>query len=161
MIAQITPAAQAPATAACARCVRCGRTLTNPKSAERGMGRWCAKKAAAAQLAQVQAEEAAAPAMPLPGCDQPAQAPAIAPIVALNKSRRSAKFPGLTYEIRTTERGHYLVFSYGAAFDGYALADGRAAWVDCSDRGVMPGEVSAYCKAFAGQLAAHLARGAA
>lgn len=79
-------------------------------------------------------------------------------VPATEKVRTSAAIPGLTYEIRPNFDGVgcYVVFKYGAAFDGYTIRPGVAQWADTSDRKAMPGKVYDYCQKVALAMAAKL-----
>lgn len=153
MIAQTTAPAQAPAL----KCPRCGAALEACRPGGKGE--------AAPVLTCTNPEGCIgpltadfAPGGALAPIEPAAEVPAIAPLVALNKTRRSAKVPGLAYEVQTTERGHYIEFRHGLAREGYELIGGRVLLAWQSDKGVMPREVADYCKAFAAQLAGHVAR---
>lgn len=76
---------------------------------------------------------------------------------ATRKTRRSAQFPGLTYELNVTERGTFIEFRFGAAFSVYAIQNGCAFFADCSDRAELPRAMDRYCRAFAQQLAGKMA----
>lgn len=73
-----------------------------------------------------------------------------------SKVKESKKFPGLTYELRKTANGFSVEFTNGCAFEAYELVNGRAVWVDCSDRDVMPAPMLAHCRETARALAAKL-----
>lgn len=132
MIAQTTPSIQVTC------CRRCGRKLSNPRSAERGIGPTCARRVKA--IAIVEPATAAEPA-PV--------------IVALAPhTRRSNAVAGLMLEY---DGAGYLTFKLGRWFTVYRVLGGQAVEIDCSDRGIAP--LAAYrvmgkvARAYAAKLA--------
>lgn len=73
-------------------------------------------------------------------------------------TRNSSTFPGLSYEMTAGRRPGeiFVTFTHGAAWDTYLLADGRAYWVECSDKATLPGNALAHCRRFADQAAAKM-----
>lgn len=76
-------------------------------------------------------------------------------------SRNSSKFPGLSLELQISDRGIYLTFSMGGAWECFAMVEGRAVRCDCSDRFIMLPNVWAYCENVARQYAQKFAKRAA
>jgi len=143
--------------ATCPKCARCGRALKNAKAIQAGMGRTCAKKAAAEQLARVKAEEAAAAAMPVPGCDavEPA-APTLADKLAAldGKVRTSKRFPGLTVEFAVHGTCIQLVVRRGTDRGIWEVLPGKSV---CITRGTLDYQARNAATHFAYDLAAKLA----
>lgn len=74
------------------------------------------------------------------------------------KTRNSSTFPGLSYEMTAGRKAGeiFVTFTHGAAWDTYLLADGKAYWVECSDKATMPGNVLTHCRDFVNQAAAKM-----
>lgn len=72
------------------------------------------------------------------------------------KTRTSSRFPGLSLELQATERGTFATFRYGATFEAFQLAGGKALWIECSDRFAMAAAMVAHCRETARAYAAKL-----
>lgn len=74
------------------------------------------------------------------------------------KTRESSKFPGLSYTLTMGRKAgeFFVTFEHGMADDTFLLAEGRAYWVECSDKGTMPAAMLTHCRETAHALAARL-----
>lgn len=71
----------------------------------------------------------------------------------MTNTRHSKVFPGLILEFQATDRGLFLTFKSGVAWDCYSLIDGVAVLCDCSDRFAMPTLEERHCRKVAGAYA--------
>lgn len=82
---------------------------------------------------------------------------AIVPVAVREKTRRSVRFDGLSYELAQG----VIRFRFGVAFEAYALTEKGPRLVDCSDRYSIPHLMAHHCRRFAEDLARKLRRVAA
>lgn len=63
-----------------------------------------------------------------------------------NITRHSQVFPSLILELQASDRGLFLTFKKGGAWDCYSLIDGIAVLCDCSDRVAMSTLEAHHCR---------------